>query len=207
MLYWQVFLILARFSRVSWRALLARLLDSHPRLAWAGLIPQLWTFGTCWNKLRRLVILFLWQRTLPELLHLMWALLPGKPTASGFTYQVFLILARFTSSSLPSLFQGFWILTLISTLGSWGYPPDVDFWDLLAKIPPLVFACLIPRLLDSHPHILGPWGYPPVVDFWDLSAKMRVFFVFFAVGFIPIAPPHAGLYSEPLFVESLWHQA
>jgi hypothetical protein len=99
----------------------------------------------------------------------MRALLPGKPTASGFTDQVFLILARFASSSLPALFQGFWILTLISTLGS--------------------------------------WGYPPVVGFWDLSAKMRVFFVFFAVGFTPIAPPRAGLYSEPLFLESLWHQA
>ncbi len=68
--------------------------------------------------------------------------------------------------SLPALFQGFWILTLISTL--------------------------------------GPWGYPPVVDFLDLSAKMCIFF---AVSFTPIAPPRAGLYSEPLFLESLWHQA
>jgi hypothetical protein len=68
--------------------------------------------------------------------------------------------------SLPALFQGFRILTLISTL--------------------------------------GPWGYPPVVDFWDLSAKMCIFF---AVSFTPIAPPRAGLYSEPLFLESLWHQA
>jgi hypothetical protein len=98
----------------------------------------------------------------------MSALLRVKPTASGFTDQVFLILARFTPSSLPALFQGFWILTLISTLGS--------------------------------------WGYPPVVDFWDFSAKMCVF-VFFAASFTPIAPPHAGLYSEPLFLESLWHQA
>jgi hypothetical protein len=46
--------------------------------------------------------------------------------------------------SLLALFQGFWILTLISTL--------------------------------------GPWGYPPVVE---LSEKMRMFFVFFAVGFTP----------------------
>jgi len=37
--------------------------------------------------------------------------------------------------SLPALFQGFWILTLISsTLGSWGYPSVVDFWDLSAKM-------------------------------------------------------------------------
>ncbi len=153
-------------------------------------------------------ILFSSQRTLPELLHLMWALLPVKPLASGFTGQVFLILARFTPLSLRALFQGFCILTLISTLGSWGYPTDVDFWELLAKISPLVFGCLISRLLDSHPHIyLGLMGLSPVVDFWDLSAKMCVFFVFFAAIFTPIAPPHAGLYSEPLFLESLWHQA
>jgi hypothetical protein len=31
---------------------------------------------------------------------------------------------------------------------------------------------------------------------------MLVFFVFFAVGFTPIAPPHAGLYSEPLFLKT-----
>jgi hypothetical protein len=47
-----------------------------------------------------LVILFSWQRTLPELLHLMWALLPVKPTAPGFADEVFLILARFTPSHL-----------------------------------------------------------------------------------------------------------
>jgi len=135
----------------------------------------------------------------------MWALLPVKPLASGFTGQVFLILARFPPLSLCALFQGFCILTLISTLGSWGYPADVDFWDLLAKIAPLVSACLISRLLDSHPHIyLGPMGLSPVVDFWDLSAKMCIFF---AVCFTPIGPPRAGLYSEPLFLESLWHQA
>jgi hypothetical protein len=99
----------------------------------------------------------------------MWALLPVKPTASGFTDQVFLILARFHPLSLPTL---------------------------------------ISRLLDSHPHIyLGPMGLSPVVDFWDLLAKMCVFFVFFAASFTPIAPPRAGLYSQPLFLESLWHQA
>jgi len=104
----------------------------------------------------------------------MWALLPVKPLASGFTGQVFLILARFPPLSLRALFQGFCILSLISTLGSWGYPADVDFWDLLAKISPLVFGCLISRLLDSHPHIyLGPMGLSPVVDFWDLSAKIN----------------------------------
>jgi len=98
------------------------------------------------------------------------------------------------------------VFSLISTLGSWGYPADVDFWELLAKISPLVFGCLISRLLDSHPHIyLGLMGLSPVVDFWDLSAKMCAFFVFFAAIFTPIAPPHAGLYSEPLFLESLWH--
>ncbi len=112
---------------------------------------------------------------------------------------------RFPPLSLCALFQAFCILTLISTLGSWGYPADVDFWDLLAKISPLVSACLISRLLDSHPHIyLGPWRYPPVVDFWDLLEKMCIFF---AVSFTPIAAPRAGLYSEPLFLESLWHQA
>ncbi len=69
---------------------------------------------------------------------------------------------RFPPLSLCALFQGFCILTLISTLGSWGYPADVDFWDLLAKISPLVSACLISRLLDSHPHIyLGPMGLSP----------------------------------------------
>jgi hypothetical protein len=75
-------------------------------------------------------------------------------------------------SSLPALFQGFWILTLISTLGSWGYPPDVDFWDLLAKISPLSLPALFQGFLVSHPHIyLGSWDYPPDVDFWDLWAK------------------------------------
>jgi hypothetical protein len=126
----------------------------------------------------------------------MWTLLPVKPTASGLTDQIFLILARFTPSSLPALFQGFWILTLISTLGSWGYPTDVDFWHLLAKICPLVFACLIPRLLDSHLHIyLGFMGLSPSRRLLELvGQKVRVFFVFFAVGFTPITPPHAGLF-------------
>jgi hypothetical protein len=206
-LYWQVFLILARFSPVSWRALLARLLDSHPRLAWAGLIPQLWTFGTCWNKLCRSVILFSWQRTLPKFLHLMWALLPVKPTASGFTDQVFLILARFTSSSLPALFQGFWILTLICTWGSWGHPLDVDFWHLLAKISPLVFACLIPRLLDSHTHIyLGLMGLSPSCRLLGIVGKNACVFCFLCCGLYP-NPSTSCRPSEPLFLESLWHQA
>jgi hypothetical protein len=85
--------------------------------------------------------LFSLQRTLPELLHLMWALLPVKPTASGFSDQVFLRLATFTPSSLPALFQGFWILTLISTLGSRGYSPVVHFWDLSAKMCVSCFLC------------------------------------------------------------------
>jgi hypothetical protein len=44
----------------------------------------------------------------------------------------------------------------------------------IGKIPPLVFVCLISRLLYSHPHIstLGSWGYPADVDFWDLLAKI-----------------------------------
>jgi hypothetical protein len=170
---------------VSWRALLARLLDSHPRLAWAGLIPQLWTFGTCWNKLCQSVILFSSQRTLPELLHLVWALLPVKPTASGITDHVFLILARFIPASSAALFQGFWILTLISTLG-WAYPPVVDFWDLSAKIPPLVFACLIPRLLDSHPHIdLGLMGLSPSCRLLGLVGQNACVFCFLCCGLYP----------------------
>jgi hypothetical protein len=53
-----------------------------------------------------------------------------------------------------ALFQGFWILTLISTLGSWGYPPVLDFWVsskygeypfLISKFPlldsPALFFC------------------------------------------------------------------
>jgi hypothetical protein len=132
------------------------------------------------------VILFSSQRTLPKLLHLISALLPVKPTASGFTDQVFLILGRFTSSSLPALFQGFWILTLISTLGSWGYTPDVDFWDLLAKISPLVFACLIPRLLDSHPHIyLGPTGLSPSCRLLGLVGQKCVCFLFSLLWALP----------------------
>ncbi len=107
----------------------------------------------------------------------MWALLPVKPLASGFTGQVFLILARFPPLSLCALFQGFCILTLISTLGSWGYPADVDFWDLLAKIAPLVSACLISRLLDSHPHIyLGPMGLSPSCRLLGLVGK-NVYFL------------------------------
>jgi len=93
-------------------------------------------------------------------------------------------------------------------LGSWGYPPAVDFWDLLAKISPLVFVCLIPRLLDSHPHIyLGLMGLSPSCRLLGLDGKNVCVFVFFAASFTPIAPPHEGLYSEPLFQESLWHQA
>jgi len=131
-------------------------------------------------------ILFSWQRTSPELLHLMWALLPVKPTASGFSDQVFLILARFTPSSLPALFQGFWILTLISTLGSWGYLPDVDFWDLLAKISPLVFGCLISRLLDSYPHIyLGLMGLSPSCRLLGLVGKKCVCFLFSLLWALP----------------------
>jgi hypothetical protein len=72
----------------------------------------------------------------------MWALLPVKPTASGFTDHVFLIFARFTPSSLPALFQGFWILSLISSLGPWGYTPDVDFATFWEKIPPLSLRAL-----------------------------------------------------------------
>jgi hypothetical protein len=217
----------------------------------------------------------------------MWALVRVKPTASGFTDQVFLILARLTPlSSLPALFQGFWILTVKSTLGSWGYPPDVDFWDLLAKISPpclrlpyfkafglslsnlpwahgaipqmetfgtcgqtfpplsslalfqgfwiltlistlgswgyplvldfwdlwakiypLIFACLISRLLDSHTHIyLGLMGLSPSCRLLGLVGKNVCVFVFFPTSFTPIAPPCAGLYSEPLFLESLSHQ-
>jgi hypothetical protein len=133
-------------------------LDSHPRLAWAGLIPQLWTFGTCWNKNCLLFCSFAedFTRIAPphvgpcsckaHSIRIYW---PGLSNI-GKTYPL---------SSLPPLFQGFWILTLKSTLGSWGYPPYVDFWDLSAKISPLVFACLISRLLDSHPHIyLGLMG-------------------------------------------------
>jgi hypothetical protein len=57
-------------------------------------------------------------------------------------------------------------------LGSWGYPPDVDFWDLLANISPLVFACLISRLLDSHPHIyLGLMGLSPSCRLLGLVGK------------------------------------
>jgi len=99
----------------------------------------------------------------------MWALLPGKPLASGFTDQVFLILAR---------------------------------------SPPLVFACLISRLLYSHPHIyLGPLGLSPSCRLLGLVGRNVCCFVSFAASFTPIAPPRAGLYSEPLFLESLWHQA
>jgi len=36
--------------------------------------------------------------------------------------------------SLGALFQGFWILNLIFTLGSWGYPPVEGFWGLSAKM-------------------------------------------------------------------------
>ncbi len=83
----------------------------------------------------------------------------------------------------------------------------MHFWDLLAKISPLVFACLISRLLDSHPHIyLGLMGLSPSCRLLALVGKNVRVFVFFAVSFTPIAPPHAGLYSDPLFLESLWHQ-
>jgi len=171
---------------VSWPALLARLLDSHHSLAWTGPIAQLWTFGNCWNKLCPSVILFSWQRTLPELLHLMWALLPVKPTASGFTDQVFLILARFTPSSLPALFQGFWILTLISTLGSWGYPPDVDFWDLLAKNFPPCLCVPFSKASRFSPHIyLGPMGLYPSCRLLGLVGKNACVFCFLCCGLYP----------------------
>jgi len=47
---------------------------------------------------------------------------------------------NFPPLSLRALFQGLWILTLISTLGSWGYPPVVGFWDLLAKMRVATFS-------------------------------------------------------------------
>jgi hypothetical protein len=62
-------------------------------LGWA--YPPVVDFWDLLNKPCLSVILFSLQRTLPELLHLMWPLLPVKPTASGFTEQVFVILARF----------------------------------------------------------------------------------------------------------------
>jgi len=75
----------------------------------------------------------------------------------------------FPPLSSPALFQGFSILTLICTLGSWGYPLVVDFW---AKISPLVFACVISRLLDSHPHIyLGLMGLSPRCRLLGLVGK------------------------------------
>jgi hypothetical protein len=88
----------------------------------------------------------------------MWALLPVKPLASGFTGQVFLILARFSPLSLCALFQGFCILTLISTLGSWGYPADVDFWDLLAKIAPPCLCLPYFKAFGFSPSYL-PWAH------------------------------------------------
>jgi hypothetical protein len=32
-------------------------------------------------------------------------------------------------------------------LGSWGYPPDVDFWDLLAKISPSYLPSSLENLI------------------------------------------------------------
>jgi hypothetical protein len=85
-----------------------------PRLAWAGLIPQLWTFGTCWNKLCRL---FCFLRR---------GLYQNCSTSCGPLH------------SIRIYWPG------LSNIG---------------KIYPLVFGCLISRLLDSHPHIyLGLMG-------------------------------------------------
>jgi len=76
--------------------------------------------------------------------------------------------------------------------GRWahgGYPPDVDFRDLLAKISPLVFACLISRLLDSHPHIyLELMGLSPrcrLLGLVGLIWQKCVCFCFFCCEFYP----------------------
>ncbi len=72
-----------------------------------------------------------------------------------------LILTRFTPSSLSALFQGFWILTLISTLGSWDCPPGCRLLGLVGKnFPPLFHGFWILTLIST----LGSWGYPPVLD-------------------------------------------
>ncbi len=137
---------------MAWCALLARLFGFSPSSSLG------WAFGTCWNKNCLLFCSFAedFTRIAPphvgpcsckaHSIRIYW---PGLSNI-GKTYPL---------SSLPALFQGFWILTLKSTLGSWGYPPDVDFWDLLAKFSTLVFACLISRLLDCHSQIyLGLMG-------------------------------------------------
>ncbi len=117
----------------------------------------------------------------------MWAILSVKPLAAGITGQVFLI---FPPWSLRALFQGFCILTLISTLGSWGYPPNVDFGTCWQKNSPLVFACLISRLLDSHPHIyLGPMGLSPSCRVVGKNAYVLCFLC-------------CGLYPRP---HKIWH--
>ncbi len=106
-------------------ACLARLLDSQPRLAWAGPLPQLWSFGTV-----------------------------------SVSYCVFLA-EDFNKFAPPHVGHSF-----SKALGSRNH------WPGLSNISPLVFACLISRLLYSHPHIyLGLMGISPKCRLWDLLAK------------------------------------
>jgi len=68
--------------------------------------------------------------------------LPGLMGLSPSCRLLGLVGKIFPPLSLRASFQGFWILTLISTLGSWGYPLVVDFWDLLAKMCVFLFYLL-----------------------------------------------------------------
>jgi hypothetical protein len=120
--------ILARFSPVCWPASLARLLDSQPHLAWAGPIPQLWTFGTV-----------------------------------SVGYFVFLA-EDFNRIAPPHVGH-----SSCKALGIRIYWPGLSN---IGKISPFVFACLISRLLDSHPHIyFGLIGITPRCRLLGLVGK------------------------------------
>jgi hypothetical protein len=96
-----IFLILARFTHSSLPALISRLLNSHPHiyLGPMGLSPSCRLLGLVGKNV--CVFCFLCRNLYPNsstpCRPLFRPLIPGKPMASGLTYQVFVILARFST--------------------------------------------------------------------------------------------------------------
>ncbi len=106
-------------------------------------------------------------------IHLIWALLPVKPTASGFTDQVFL-----NWQDLPPLIFACLISRLLDShphfyLGLMGLSPRCRLLGLVGKNFPLVFACLISRLFGFSPSYLpGLMGLSPRCRLLGLVGKI-----------------------------------
>ncbi len=140
-------------------------------------------------------ILFSSQRTLPELLHLMWALLPVKPLASGLTGQVFLILARFPPLSLRALFQGFCILTYIY-LGLMGVSCRCRLLGVVGKnFPPCLWLPYFKAFGFSPSYLPWAHGALPSCRLLGLVSKNVCIFCFLCCYFYP----NSSTSCRPLF--------